>query len=109
MLDYELPRAPMIPSKLLIEDCRVSSLRSFRKYPTSYLHETNPTYYGAHARGFIIKDRKDKTLEDENMKVDVQVIEYPQLPNIRSNDVKNNFLDSINQEVISCGLQVICK
>ena len=45
MWDYELPKAPLIPSKLLIGYCRVSSLRSSRKEPTSFLHETDPVYY----------------------------------------------------------------
>jgi len=49
--------------------------------------------------GFIIKDKKEETLEDENMKANVQVIEYRQLPDIKSNDVKRSLLDSMNQEV----------
>jgi len=39
MWDYELPGALLIPSKPLIEDCRVSSLISSKKQPTSYFHE----------------------------------------------------------------------
>ena len=42
MWDHELLRAPLIPSKLLTGDYRVSSLRFSRQEPTSYLHETNP-------------------------------------------------------------------
>jgi len=51
-----------------------SSLRSSREQLTSYLHETYSTYYDAYDRGFIIEDKKEETLEDENMKADVQVI-----------------------------------
>jgi len=48
---------------------------------------------------FIIKDKKEETLEDENMEAKVQVIKYRQLPEIKSNDVNNNILDSMNHEV----------
>jgi len=44
---------------------RVSSLRSSRKEPTFYLHETDPTYYDGYDREFIIEDKKEETLEDE--------------------------------------------
>ena len=74
------------------------------------MHETDPTYYDAHDMGFIIKDKKQETLEDENMEVDVQVIEYLQLSNVlikknlqlsnvKSNNVNNSLLNSMNQEV----------
>ena len=56
MWDYELLRAPLIPSKLLIADCRVSSLRSSEKGLASYLHETDPSYYDAYDREFIIEE-----------------------------------------------------
>jgi len=82
MWNHELPRAPLIPSKLLIRDCRVSSLRSSRKEPTSYLHETDRTYYNAYDGGLIIKNKKEETLKDENMKADVQVIQSHQLPDV---------------------------
>jgi len=86
--------------QLPIEDYRVSSLRSYRKQSTSYLQETNTPYYDAYDKGFIIEDKKDETLEDKCMKVDVQVIQYHQLPNInKSNDVNNNLCDYMNQEV----------
>jgi len=91
MWDYALPRAPLIPLKLLIEECRVLSLRSSKKGPTSYLHDkSNPTYYDAYDRGFIIEDKIDETLEDENLEADVQIIEHRQLPDIQSNDVNNS-------------------
>jgi len=35
---------------------------------------------------FIIEDKKKETLEDENMEANVQVIEYRQLPDIKSNE-----------------------
>ena len=76
MWDHELPRAPLIPSKLLIVDCRVSSLKSSREEPISYLHETDPIYYDAYDRGFIIENKKKDTLDDENMQANVQVIKY---------------------------------
>jgi len=63
------------------------------------LHETDPTYYDAHDMGFIVKDKKQETLEDANMEVDVQVIEYLQLSNVKSNNVNNSLLNSMNQEV----------
>ena len=99
MWDHELPRAPLIHSKLLIKDCRVSSLKSSTKEPTSYLHEPDPIYYDAYDRGFIIENKKEETLEEQNMKIDVQVIEYRELPDIEANDVNNSILDSINQEL----------
>jgi len=99
MWDYELPKAPLIPSKLLIGDCRVSSRRSFRKEPTSYLHELDPAYYNAYDRGFIIENRKEDTLDDEHMQANVQVMEYRQLPDIEANDVNNSLIDSMNQEL----------
>ena len=76
MWDYELPKAHLIPSKLLIGDYLVSSLRFSRKEPTSYLHETDPAYYDAYDRGFIIENKKEATLDDENMQANVQVIKY---------------------------------
>jgi len=97
--DYERLKAPLIPSKLLIGNCRISSLRSSRKEPTSYLHETDLAYYDAYDRGFIIENKKEETLEEENMETDVQVIEYRELPDIEVNDVNNSILDSMNQEV----------
>jgi len=69
------------------------------KEPTSYLHKTDPAYYDAYNRGFIIENKKEETLEDENMEADVQVIEYRQLPDIEANDAHNSLLDSMNQEV----------
>jgi len=72
MWDQELPGSPLIPLKLLIGDCRISCLRSSRKEPTSYLHETDATYYDAYDRGFLIGDKKKETLEDENIEADAQ-------------------------------------
>jgi len=75
MWDYELPRAHLIPSELPFGDYWVSSLRSSRKQPTSYLYEIDPAYYDAYDREFIIGDKKEETLEDENMEADVQVVD----------------------------------
>ena len=104
MWDYELPKAHLIPSKLLIGDCRVSSLRSSKKESTSYLHETDPAYYDAYDREFIIENKKEETLEEQNRETDIQVIEYRELPDIEANDVNNSILDSMNQEVHVGGL-----
>ena len=101
MWDHELPTAPLIPSKLLNEDCRVSSLKSSKKEPTSHLHESDRIYYDAYDRGFIIENKKEDTLDDENMQANVQLIEYRQLPNIEANDVNNSLIDSMNQEVLT--------
>jgi len=64
-MNYEPFRAPLIPSKLLIEDCKV---RSSKKQPTSHLYETDRAYYDADDILFIIEGKKEVTLEDENMK-----------------------------------------
>ena len=50
-------------------------------------------------REFIIEDNKEDTLEDEKMEAKVQIVEYRQLPDIKSNDVNNSSLDSTNHEV----------
>ena len=50
-------------------------------------------------RGFIIEEKKGKTLEDKNMESNVQFMEYHQLSDIKSNDVDNILLDSKSHEV----------
>jgi len=69
-------------------DYKDSSWRSLGKRSTSYLNETNSITY-EHDKRFIIEEKKGDALEDENMETDVQVIEYHELPNIKSNDVNN--------------------
>jgi len=61
----------------------------------------DPAYYKAHDTEFIVEDKKEETLKGENMKANVQVIEYNQLLDIKSNDVNNSLLDPMNQEIKS--------
>jgi len=89
----------VIPSKFLTRDYRVSSLRSSRKEPTSYLHETDHAYYDTYDREFIIENKRKETIEEENIETDAKVIEYREHPDIEVNDINNSILDSLNQEV----------
>ena len=69
------PETPLILWQLPSEDYNNSSTRSYQKRPPSYLKKTDSIYYD-HDRGFTIEDKKEATLEDENMEANVQVIEY---------------------------------
>jgi len=60
--------------------------------------KTDPICY-EHDRGFIIEDKKEKTLEDKNIESNVQFMEYHQLSDVKSNDVENILLDSKSHEV----------
>ena len=70
--DYEPPRTPLIPRQLPTGDHKDSSWRSSGEQPNSYLNKIDSIYY-VHGRGIIIEDKKEETLEDKHMKVDVQV------------------------------------
>jgi len=95
-LDYKPPRTPLIPWQLPTRDYNDPSRRSSGKRQTSYW-KIDSIYYGRD-REFIIEDKKEETFEDENMEANVQVIEYHQLPDIKSNDVNNTLLHSMHQE-----------
>jgi len=53
----------VLPSKLLMKDCRVPYLRSSKKELNYYLHGRDQTYYDTNDKGFIIEDKEDETLE----------------------------------------------
>lgn len=96
-MDYKPPRAPFVPWKLPTGDYRDFSLRSYGKQPP-YLRQIRSVMVCM--IGFIVKDKKEETLEDEYMKGDVQVQEHPQLFDIsRLDDFNSNFVGSMDQEV----------
>jgi len=71
--DYRPPRTPLIPWQLPTRDYNKLSRRYFGNRPTSYW-KTDSIYY-EHDREFILEDKEEETLEDENIEAKVQVTE----------------------------------
>lgn len=101
-LDYEPSEAPIIPWQHSVEDYRVSSVRSYKKQPSSCLEETNPTYPDAHDRGAV----KESFL-DEPIREHVLGIEDHYVSDLSTEiDVQDNSFDQMNQEADCINLSV---
>jgi len=69
MLDYEPPRAPLIPAKLLTEDYKVPPSTLSSDLVSCNFDQTHPTY----DRGVYIKEDKGEIVNKESPKEEVQL------------------------------------